>query len=115
MGIIFIVSAIPMDGGDFNIDFLTALDPAVQNLLHIPVYGTLAFLWLNFFWNSKIRAAKAICFSLLITIGYGGLDEIHQMFVSGRYAGFSDIFRNTFGACLGTLLFFGFRKKPAAQ
>lgn len=47
MVFIFIESSIPMDGGSDNIAFLTDLDPEIQNLLYIPLYGALAFLMKN--------------------------------------------------------------------
>jgi VanZ family protein len=42
--------------------------------------------------------------ALLITVGYGLSDEIHQMFVPGRYAELMDVFANTVGSVLGVAL-----------
>ncbi|WP_092231735.1 VanZ family protein [Desulfobacula phenolica] len=114
MVVIFIESSIPMDGGPDNIAFLTNLDPEIQNFLHIPLYGALAFLWLRFFYASKQISKSAIFCGLIITILYGGLDEIHQSFVRGRYGGLFDIYLNSVGAVLGTVVFLkpwkGFKK-----
>lgn len=102
MGFIFIMSSIPMDGGDDNIAFLTDLDPGLQNFLHIPLYGLLAFLWMPFFADKGSRPfIRAVIFSLAVTIGYGCLDEIHQIFVPGRYGGLLDILLNSVGAAAG--------------
>ena len=102
MGFIFIMSSIPMDGGDDNIAFLTDLDPGLQNFLHIPLYGLLAFLWMLFFADKGSRPfIRVVIFSLAITIGYGCLDEIHQSFVPGRYGGLLDILLNSVGAAAG--------------
>ncbi|MFA5904039.1 MAG: VanZ family protein [Desulfobacula sp.] len=101
MVLIFVESSIPMDGGSDNIVFLTHLDPSFQNLLHIPLYGTLSFLWLNFFVSIGYPLRKAILLAIFITIGYGCLDEFHQSFVRGRYAGLLDILLNGVGAIVG--------------
>jgi VanZ family protein len=111
MILIFIESSIPMDGGLDNIVFLTNLDPNIQNLLHIPLYGTLAFLWLRFFCVSGKITKQIVFYSLVITISYGCLDEVHQSFVRGRYGGLLDILLNVSGAVAGTILFWYFKKK----
>ena len=110
MVFIFIESSIPMDGGPDNIAFLTNLDPHIQNLLHIPLYGTLAFLWLRFFCISGKLTLQMVCYSLIITICYGCLDEVHQSFVRGRYGGLLDIYLNVTGAVAGAVCFW-YRKK----
>ena len=105
MGLIFLESSIPMDGGPDNIEFLTNLDPSIQNVLHIPLYGALSFLWLWFFRASGKLTKKAVCYSLIITIFYGCFDEFHQSFVPGRYGGLLDIYLDAAGAITGALLF----------
>ncbi len=108
MGFIFVMSSIPMDGKSKNIGFLTDLDPGLQNLLHIPLYGLLAFLWMQFFVDMGRPVSRAVIFSLAITIGYGCLDELHQTFIPGRYGGLLDILLNIIGAAAGIIghLFF---------
>ncbi|OQY53059.1 MAG: hypothetical protein B6230_01360 [Desulfobacteraceae bacterium 4572_89] len=103
---IFAESSIPMDGGPDNIVFLTNLDPNIQNLLHIPLYGTLVFLWLRSFSGSGKITKQMIVYSLIITISYGCLDEIHQSFVRGRYGGIMDILLNILGTISGIIFFF---------
>ena len=110
MILIFIESSIPMDGGPDNIAFLTNLNPEIQNLLHIPLYGTLAVLWLRWFCGSGKITRQMVVYSLMITICYGCLDEVHQSFVRGRYGGLLDVYLNIFGAVAGTI-FFGHIKK----
>jgi VanZ family protein len=111
MVLIFIESSIPMDGGPDNIAFLTNLDPNVQNLLHIPLYGLLVYLWLRFFGASGKGIKQVVFYSLLITVLYGCLDEVHQSFVRGRYGGLLDICLNIVGAVLGSVVFFYSRTK----
>ena len=105
MVLIFIESSIPMDGGPDNIAFLTNLDPKIQNLLHIPLYGALTFLWLRFFRASEMSIKQVVFYSLVLSIGYGCFDEFHQSFVRGRYGGLLDVYLNTIGAVLGTMVF----------
>lgn len=105
MVLIFIESSIPMDGGPDNIEFLTSLDPKLQNLLHIPLYGTLCFLWIRFFCASKTPTFKKIIYSLMLTVGYGIIDEFHQSFVPGRYGGLLDIYLNMAGAVSGAAVY----------
>ena len=41
--------------------------------------------------------------ALLITIGYGATDEVHQMFVAGRTADLFDLFADATGAAVGLI------------
>lgn len=104
MGLIFIESSIPMDGGPDDILFLTNLNPQIQNLLHIPLYGVLAFLWMGYF-SRTAGERQMVVFSLFLTIFYGCLDELHQTFVPGRYGGLLDIYLDSIGAVLGVIIF----------
>lgn len=106
MLLIFIESSIPMDDSLDNIKFLTSLDPALQNLLHIPLYGTLAFLWCRSFEKSSFGIKKMVLTSFFITVLYGCFDELHQTFVPGRYGGLLDIYLNITGAICGIFLFY---------
>jgi VanZ family protein len=38
--------------------------------------------------------------SVLLTLGYGGVDELHQLFVPGRSTDFADILADGLGAIL---------------
>ena len=111
MVLIFAESSIPMDGGPDNIVFLTNLDPNIQNLLHIPLYGALAFLWVRSFCVSGKIPKQMILYSLIITISYGCLDEVHQSFVRGRYGGLLDVLLNVLGAISGIVFFWYLQKK----
>jgi VanZ family protein len=78
--------------------------PALQNLLHIPVYAGLAFLW-RWYLAVPLRALAATLMALLITISYGVFDEWYQLFVPGRYASLTDVLFNSIGAGLGVLAY----------
>lgn len=112
MSLIFIESSIPMDGGPDSIRFLTSLDPALQNLLHIPLYGMLAFLWNRSFQKNHFSNRKMVLVTLFLTILYGCLDEFHQTFVPGRYGGLLDIYLDALGAFCGIILFLLSKRFP---
>jgi len=65
MVLIFIESSIPMDGWPENVAFLTNPDPHVQNLLHIPLYGALTFLWLRFFGGTGKITKQVVLYGLI--------------------------------------------------
>lgn len=111
MALIFVESSIPMDGGPDNIMFLTNLDPKIQNLLHIPLYGILAFLWMNFFCEKGIPSIKIVSCVLAISISYAFLDEIHQTFVRGRYGSLNDICFDSIGTILGVISYWTLKRR----
>jgi len=43
------------------------------------LYGTLAYLWLRFFYASGKRIKQVIFYSLLLVICYGCFDEFHTI------------------------------------
>jgi len=106
MGLIFISSSIPMDGESEHLKFLMELKPTVQNLLHIPLFGLLAYLWLNALTKNGCPAKKKLIVTIIITVSYGLLDEFHQSFIPGRYASLSDIILNIIGIITGAVIYF---------
>lgn len=105
MGMIFLLSSIPGDVEGGVLKVITTLEPSLQNLLHIPLFGLLQFLWLRGFASRGTTGAAAIAASFCITLSYGALDELHQYFVPGRYASLLDLGLNLLGVVLGTLVF----------
>jgi len=74
--------------------------PAVQNLLHVPLFGSLAWLWyrtLSCWFESRM---VLLSWSFLLAAGYGAIDEYHQLQVPGRYASLTDMALNILGAVL---------------
>jgi len=102
MGVLFILSSVP---GDLPEDRLTGLlfewfSPNWQNLLHLPLYGGLIASWLWALAGRQISHFVWLGLSLLITISWAAIDEIHQLSVPGRYASFTDLALDILGACL---------------
>lgn len=97
MAALFLLSSIP---GDQELGRRILFPPpAVQNLLHVPVYAGLTWIWWKALASPK-PAAKAgrILAAAAIAAGYGILDEIHQMHVPGRFASVTDALLNAAGA-----------------
>lgn len=105
MILIFVSSSIPGRLEDGGFKFLVNIDPQLQNLLHVPLFGVLQFLWLQALTRMKQTIRKAVVISLPICLVYACLDEFHQMFVPGRYSSLSDILLNVTGVILGVPFF----------
>jgi VanZ family protein len=105
MFLIMVLSSIPMDGSARNLKFLTDLNPTVQNLFHIPLFGLLGYLWLNSL--SMIISSYIFCISsaFLICVSFGIADEIYQTFIPGRFGGLQDILLNLLGVTLAIVVF----------
>jgi len=80
------------------------LPPGLQNLLHVPAYAGLAFLW---HWSLKARLRPALVpiAAFLFTMAYSISEEWYQSFVPGRYASLTDVLLDCIGACVGVLAF----------
>ncbi len=100
MLLIFIVSALPSDES-LSIRFLAELKPQWQNLLHIPVYMFLAFLWLHCFSSPHERSTAVFLYANAYGIG----NELVQMIIPGRFFSLLDMLLNGLGVVLGIMLF----------
>ena len=76
MALIFVVSSIPMDGKSERLKFMTDLAPTVQNMLHIPVFGLLSYLWLRSLAKHGFGRIQKLIITVIITVSYGILDEV---------------------------------------
>jgi VanZ family protein len=84
---------------------LAWISPNVQNFLHLPLYGGLASLW---FWGLRHWMAESgykYVLVLILTLGYGFLDEWHQTFVPGRYGTLTDVVFDFLGAAIGLWIY----------
>jgi VanZ family protein len=106
MALIFVSSSIPMDGESKHFKFVVQLAPTIQNLLHIPVFGLLVYLWMNSLSRHGFSRIQTLIITIIITAGYGIFDEFHQLFVPGRYASFSDFLFKILGCTIGITIFF---------
>jgi len=102
MGGIYWLSSIPgtidpEEAGLYGI--ISWTPPALQNLLHIPLFGILAWLWCRTLGCWFTNRGVLLSLSFLFAAGYGVIDEI-QLQVPGRYASLTDIALNALGAVL---------------
>ena len=105
MTLIFVLSSIPgvplpEDEGRLYV----SLPPTLQNLLHIPLFAVLAWLWQRALWQPVPRARLRDLLAIVITVSYGFLDEWHQSFVPGRTASLTDVAFDTLGAFIGVIV-----------
>ena len=100
---LFVLSSIP-DNGDsgFILGFVT---PAIQNFLHIPVYGLLALLWIFTLRAYGAAEHRSILLAILLSAAYGGIIEFCQFWIPGRFASFMDFFLNVTGILLFTWIY----------
>ena len=106
---IFGLSSIP-DYGSRNSQFLYFISPSIQNFLHIPEFGILAYLWMLALNKNKNSLLKPGLWTMGISISYGFLDEFHQLFIPGRYTSFGDIALNIIGITIGIIVYSLFKQ-----
>lgn len=94
---IFALSSVPDDRSGTGVAALFP-PPALQNLLHVPLYAGLCWLWLRALRARGIAARRAVLAAAAIAAAYGALDEVHQSFVTGRYGTATDALLNAAGA-----------------
>ncbi len=71
-----------------------------DKLAHFGAYFVLCGLWiLALSWkHPPLRVSRLLGLALLLTIGYGMLDEIHQLFVPNRFGSLADLLADALGA-----------------
>jgi len=75
-----------------------ATEQVISNLLHIPVYAAVTFLWLRSFVGSYKFITYLVIFGVLL---FSISDEIHQSFIPGRTASMADIGLDLIGILIG--------------
>ncbi len=79
-----------------------------DKLLHAAAYAVMAALAVRAFLGGlRPLRAGAVAAALLLTIGYGAMDELIQSFVPGRQASLWDLAADALGAALATLVLAG--------
>ena len=104
MAALFAQSSIPDEGSELGQRVLGLIQPELHNLLHVPAYGMLTWLWWKAFATRGWKFGRSLMSAMSISIGYGALEEVHQYFVPGRSLSFTDLMLNALGALLCALL-----------
>lgn len=82
---------------------------------HFGVYAGLGFLLYLGFSQVYSGRRKSLAAAVFLVSILGGLDEVHQMFVPGRFAGLDDVAADVLGGLFGALLaYFALRLKAKA-
>ncbi len=99
MALIFAASSVPDEGDVDNVAHrILFLNPQLHNLLHVPAYALLTFLWIRTLSPLSRPPGRVLAVAFLIAVGYGALDEVHQAFVPGRLLSLTDASLNALGA-----------------
>lgn len=114
MAMIFFLSEFP---GRHGIEPSNWLGPVMLNLLHVPLYAGLSWLWK--FATDSLPARKTAINLVIFAVSmlYGMSDEWHQMYVIGRDASILDLVLDGAGIWLGIWLFdrYGVPAKQSAD
>lgn len=100
MGFIFYTSSIP------GIK-IPSLFPFQDIPFHIFIYSVLSFFFSRALKNTYLNMtqAKIIVFTIIFGLIYGLSDELHQAFVPYRTVSGLDVFTDTLGSFLGSLIY----------
>ena len=99
MAALFLISSIPGDVLEVAPGFRW-VTPAWQNLLHVPVFGGLAFSW---FWALETPVptlGHRLWAAFGLTMAYAFVDESWQLLIPGRYGSLTDLCLNATGAAI---------------
>lgn len=103
MGLIFIASVIPDIEATHR--FLRIVPGNVQNMLHMPAYGLLAFLWILTLRTYGFTERSSILVATVISLAYGAGLELIQAYVPGRSCSVIDFIRDLVGAVVFVWLY----------
>ena len=99
MLLIFLISSIPYIVQPGPLGSREA--PIVE---HVIEYSVLGFLLLGSFSSTKRTRKQIIFLAVSVAILYGISDEIHQLFVPGRYCDIIDVVANSLGSVIGVMV-----------
>jgi len=76
-----------------------------DKLAHLIEFGILGFFLQRSFNHQYGKSFRITLCVFLAGTAYGGLDEVHQSFVSGREAGIGDFIADSMGILLSQIIF----------
>ena len=82
----------------------------VRKCAHFTLYLILGLLVFGFLKEFGISWYKVLLITIGICFLYSCSDEVHQLFVPGRSCEIFDVFIDTMGSFVGSLLYFGISK-----
>ena len=96
------------------VDAVPRLFDNQDKIEHFFAYSVLAFLLtlaLYFQKRSRLISSHAFLFTLIFVLAYGAIDEIHQLYVPGRYCDLYDWLADSIGGSIGIGIVYLFLKK----
>jgi len=101
MTALFALSSLPGAVDDAPPSPIAWVPPALQNLLHLPAYALLGWLWFRALASHRWTPRLILLASFVLASLYGAFDELHQMTVPGRFASLTDLAANVAGSAIG--------------
>ncbi len=86
---------------------------AVDKVVHMGIFYVLAILLYRAFYTPETKniiSMKRLVYSALLSMVYGVLDEVHQLFVQGRQCDIYDMIADSLGGLLAGLTIYIFLK-----
>ncbi|PCI22311.1 MAG: hypothetical protein COB62_01670 [Piscirickettsiaceae bacterium] len=83
---------------------LSLIPSSLQNLLHIPLFAGLSLCFLWGFKSTQIKTIPKYVLIFIASVCFAAFDELHQMYVPGRFASTSDLILDIIGVTSGLLL-----------
>ena len=78
-------------------------DPIIRKLAHFSIYALVGVWIMAFMSTFETRLYKKWIVSMVVGVGYAGLDEFHQSFVAGRGPSIVDVGIDSLGVVSGIL------------
>jgi VanZ family protein len=104
-GLLFVLSSIP------DLQFPVRVFSWDDKIQHALAYAPVGWLFLRAIVWKKNFTRRALWLAILAGALYGATDELHQYFVPGRAADWTDWLADTIGAALGAWLFYRWRRQ----
>jgi len=76
----------------------------LHNCAHVVAYAAMGAMVALALCGESRPMARQRRFAVLVAAAYGAVDELHQRFVPGRFAAWSDFGSDFFGAMLGVAI-----------
>lgn len=108
MVVVFVLSSVPGGPpvrGDWLRELIAWIPPAYRDLLHLPAYAMLAFLWCLALRIWPMSGWLRLALGFVIAVGFGVVVEWHQIGIPGRVASVSDALLNATGALVAVALY----------
>lgn len=100
VAVLSLLPGTPVEGDSQLVRSVAAVPSALQNAMHLVLYGVLALLWS---W-ALARGHGRLPLTAAGVIAYGCVLELAQLAVPGRFASLQDVALNTAGVALAALV-----------